>query len=77
MSQTTAQKINQIIEKNYNGYRGRVMWVFREQHRQMRKLFGDDKFLRFLEDLAILIPEPEYKPISLQNDKKSSSWPPL
>lgn len=59
---TTQEQIDLIVKERYGEYKGRMMKNLKQLHRQMRRLLGDDGFLRHLNDVEIKIPRvPKYE----------------
>lgn len=53
-------QINEIVERQYNGYRGRLHKRLGLVHYEMRVLFGDTMFLSYLEKRERDNPKPVY-----------------
>jgi hypothetical protein len=62
-NQQVIEKINSIIEDQYNGYRGRVWGRLKVLHDELRGEIGDKAFLDFLEKAVKENPKPKYIPI--------------
>jgi hypothetical protein len=58
---TTRQKINEIIERQYNGYRGNAMSLVGIAHTMLREAIGDYLFLAYLEKQERDNPKPVYQ----------------
>lgn len=55
------QQIEDIIEKEFNGYRGAKYGPIKLVHNTLRDEIGNDRFLQFLKDVIEKFPKPEYK----------------
>lgn len=58
---TTKEHIDLIVERQYGGYRGRLMQPLKELHRKTRILVGDNKFLEILKKSEKENPRPKYE----------------
>lgn len=59
------QQINDIIERQYNGYRGDKYKSLQQAHKNLRNVLGDDEFLLALQAYERANPKPIYKPINI------------
>jgi hypothetical protein len=53
-------QINEIIERQYNGYRGKKLSHLKFLHGVMRSAYGDQMFLAYLEKQERDNPKPVY-----------------
>ena len=53
--------IDLIVERQYGGYRGKLMQPLKELHNKVRRLVGDEKFLEFLKKSEKENPRPKYE----------------
>lgn len=61
---TTAEKISEIIKDQYGNYQGRLVAPLGMLHARLRRIWGDEKFLEFLEERKRENPCPIYHPIN-------------
>ena len=57
-------RIEQLLELQYNSFRGRKMQALKEVHKRLREYLGDEKYIAFLEKQFVENPMPKYIPIS-------------
>lgn len=57
------QQIEDIIEREFNGYRGTMYGPIKLVHNTLRQEMGNDLFLKFLKKAIAKIPKPQYKSI--------------
>ena len=57
---TIQQQINEIVERQYNGYRGNAMRLMGIAHKLLRQQIGDYLFLAYLEKQERDNPKPVY-----------------
>lgn len=62
---TTQQRIAQIIDEQYSGYRGRAFKSLQKAHSLIRLAEGEEKFLDFLEKQVREHPMPKYPTYTL------------
>lgn len=53
-------RINQIVKEQYNDFRGSVFAALKPMHDGIRREFGDDTYLDFLERSVRENPRPAY-----------------
>lgn len=58
---TTQQEIDSIVSDRYNNYRGEQMTDLKEIHGVLRKIQGDEEFLKFLKASSELNPRPTFE----------------
>ena len=59
---TTQERIEEIIDKEFNNYGGSRVRPIKKLHDNLRKALGDKSFLIFLEKAVKENPRPIYKP---------------
>lgn len=54
-------EIESIIERQFNGYRGKMMKPIEKAHNEIRLLGGDGEFLKFLREQEKNNPRPVFE----------------
>lgn len=54
----TTEKINEILEKRYNNYKGSLFNPIKFYHAQLRLVISDEDFLKFLKEQETNNPRP-------------------